>query len=365
MPRSLERPETRRDNWLFAACLGLSTLALFIPAAWGVRIGSALRETALAPVVWLQDRAAEGRTSRARFRAVSAQRDSMAELARILPDLRAENERLRRLLGLGERLGPGFIPAEALRQTMPTDGRTVLLDRGAVHGVQRFAPVIGPEGLLGVVRDADERTSVVMTWMHPEFRVSAVSESGTVAGIVAPTSVSDASHTGLEFRAITYRDTLPDGTLVMASGLGGVYPRGVPIGTVAGVEREQLGWERVYRLRPVAHPGAVSHVLILQGESPITVPAAFEAMLEAQRDSAKAAARPPAPVTPAQPPESTSALPPVAGPPISGRVRAPGSDTGAAPLPAPRPRRVDTAAVRPAAPAVVAPPAPAAQDSAP
>jgi rod shape-determining protein MreC len=81
-----------------------------------------------------------------------------------------------------------------------------------------------------------------MTWAHPEFRVSAVSANGQVAGIVGPTSTGDASRTGLEFRAITYRDTLPDGAVVIASGLGGVYPRGVPIGTVVGVEREQLGW---------------------------------------------------------------------------------------------------------------------------
>ncbi len=41
-----------------------------------------------------------------------------------------------------------------------------------------------------------------MTWAHPEFRVSAVSANGQVAGIVGPTSTGDASRTGLEFRAI-------------------------------------------------------------------------------------------------------------------------------------------------------------------
>ncbi|HEX5819003.1 MAG TPA: rod shape-determining protein MreC [Gemmatimonadales bacterium] len=356
MPRSLERPEQRRDTWLFALCLGLSTLALFLPARWGQKIAAGLRSTALAPLVWLQDRGAEGRTSRTRFRAVSAQRDSMAQFAFDLPEIKAENDRLRALLALGERIGPGFLSAEVLRQTLPTEGRTLLLNRGAADGVTPFSPVVSPEGLVGVVREVDERTSIAMTWAHPEFRVSAVSETGEIAGIAAPTAVGDASRTTLEFRAITYRDTLPDGALVVASGLGGVYPRGLPVGTVAGVEREQMGWERVYRLRPLAQPSAVSHVLILQGAEPLRISAAFAEAARAAK-AAAAAKAPPEQAVPAPSPavaESTTAMPPAGGAPAA-TVRPP--DSTAPPRPRrPRPR-VDSA------PAPVAETPPAAEPS--
>jgi rod shape-determining protein MreC len=351
MPRSLERPEARRDTWLFATCLGLATLALFLPQRWGQRIASALRETALVPVVWLQDRGAEGRTSRARFRAVVAQRDSMSDLARVVPDLVAENARLRQALGLAERLGPGFLPAEVLRQTSPTDGRTLLIDRGRAHGVAAFAPVVSPEGLVGVVREVDERTSIVMTWAHPEFRVSAVSANGIVSGIAAPTAAGDAGRTALEFRAITYRDTLPDGTLVFASGLGGVYPRGVPIGLVAGVEREQAGWERVYRLRPLAQPGALGHVLVLQGDTPLRVPQGFAELMRQRQDSARPVAPPILPTAGVA--ESTAASPaaaPVPPPVDSARRR--------------RARRVADSAVAPA-PVAPTPAEPAPAEGAP
>lgn len=339
MPRSLERPETRRDTWLFATCLGLSTLALFLPPRWGQRIAAALRETALVPVVWLQERGVEGRTSRARFRAVVAQRDSMADLARTMPDLLEENLRLRRSLGLAERLGPGALPAGVLRQTLPTDGRTLLIDRGRAHGVTVFAPVVSPEGLVGVVREVDERTSIVMTWAHPEFRVSAISSNGVVSGIAAPTAAGDAGRTALEFRAITYRDTLPDGTLVLASGLGGVYPRGVPIGAVSGVEREQLGWERVYRLRPLAQPGALSHVLVLLGDTPLRVPGAFTELMRQRADSAT----PVPPPAPASLPESTTAVPP------SAATTAPSATRPDSLRPRRAPRARDTARSAPAA----------------
>ncbi len=275
MARGTERWESRRDTWLFAGCMLLSALALLMPASWGMAVAAGLRTTALAPFVWLQERAAEGRTSRTRFRAVASERDSLAELSRTLSGLAVENQQLRSLLNLTVRTGSGFIPAEVLRQTLPTDGRTLLLDAGRAEGVAPLDPVVTPEGLIGAIREVDQHTSIAMTWAHPEFRVSAVSANGQVAGIVGPTSVGDASRTGLEFRAITYRDTLAEGAVVIASGLGGVYPRGVPVGTVVGVEREQLGWERVYRLRPLASPSVAGHVLILHGATPLRIPAAF------------------------------------------------------------------------------------------
>ncbi len=275
MARVTDRWESRRDTWTFAGCMLLSAMALLMPPRWGVAVATTLRTTALAPFVWLQERAAEGRTSRTRFRAVAAERDSLAELSRALTGLLDENAQLRSILNLSVRTGPGFIPAEVLHQTLPTDGRTLLLDAGRADGVAPLDAVVTPEGLIGAIRDVDEHTSIAMTWAHPEFRVSVVSANGQVAGIVGPTSTGEAGRTSLEFRAITYRDTLPDGALVTASGLGGVYPRGIPVGTVLGVEREQLGWERIYRLRPAAQPGAAGHVLILHGAIPLRIPAAF------------------------------------------------------------------------------------------
>jgi rod shape-determining protein MreC len=305
MARVTERWESRRDTWTFAGCMLLSAMALLMPASWGMTVAAALRTTALAPFVWLQERAAEGRTSRTRFRAVASERDSLAELSRTLSGLVDENAQLRGLLDLTIRTGPGFIPAEVLHQTLPTDGRTLLLDAGREDGVSALDAVVTPEGLIGAIREVDEHTSIAMTWAHPEFRVSAVSANGQVAGIVGPTSTGDASRTGLEFRAITYRDTLPEGAVVIASGLGGVYPRGVPVGTVVGVEREQLGWERVYRIRPAAQPSVAGHVLILHGATTLRIPAAFAP----RRDSLDSGpATPPAPAVPRAPaPDTTGA----------------------------------------------------------
>ena len=284
MLRASDRAYSRRDTGLFLACVALSIIALFLPAWVGSGVAAALRQSVLQPLVWLQERAEEGKTSRERFRMVTAERDSATLRAQSLPALQAENERLRRLLALDVRLTSRHIAAEVLHQAEATDGRMLLLNVGSHDGIAAFNPIVAPEGLLGVVWNVAANTSVAMTWAHPEFRVSAYTADGRVSGMVAPSAAGTASETGLEFRAITYRDTVPNGTLIVSSGLGGVYPRGLPLGTIMGVEREQGGWERVYRVRPAANPAATAHVLVLIGEQAQPVTAAFpsDSLLAAQ-----------------------------------------------------------------------------------
>jgi rod shape-determining protein MreC len=263
MKRAPGRATSRSDTLLFLLCLLLSVGAIALPTRFGLRLGEGLRDTALVPLLWLQQLAAEGRTSRARFRAVQAERDSMALEAGSLAALRAENDRLRALLALPARTAFSTLPAEVLRQSGPTSERTLLLGVGRGRGARAGEPVIAPEGLVGVLFNVGTRTSLALTWAHPDFRASAVTEDGSVLGIVAPSATTEANETFLEFRGVAYRDTVATGTLVMTSGLGGVYPKGLPIGRVAGVRSEQLGWERVYRLMPLANPGHVAHVLIV------------------------------------------------------------------------------------------------------
>ena len=280
-----DRRYTRRDTVLFILCLGLSIVSLFSPPSLSHGIADTLRHSVLAPLVWLQARAEEGRTSRVRFRTVTAERDSAAYLAQFLPSLRAENERLRQLLKLSHRLTTGYVPAEVLHQPYATDGRTLLLSAGSRQGVAPFNPVVAPEGLIGVILSVTPRSSIAMSWAHPEFRVSAFTIGGNALGVVAPSADVRHAEGSLELRGVPYRDSVPLGTLALSSGLGGVFPKGIPVGTVAGTVREEAGWERVYRLRPAANPGSASHVLILVGSRAGDLASAFpsDSQLEAMR----------------------------------------------------------------------------------
>ncbi|HET7109904.1 MAG TPA: rod shape-determining protein MreC [Gemmatimonadales bacterium] len=287
-----DRSYSRRDSVALAACVAVAIIFLMLSESAGQAVSGALRQSILSPLVWLQSQAELGRTSRSRLRAVAAERDSAALIAQTVPVLRAENARLRDLLSLSHRMQTDFTAAEVLHQSTASDERMLLINAGALQGISAFEPVVAPEGLIGVVAGVTASTATVMTWAHPDFRVSAYAAGGRVVGMVAPSSTGSASEASLEFRAASYRDTLPSGTLILSSGLGGVYPKGIPVGTVTGVAREQAGWERIYSLRPAANPSAEAHLMVLTARTDSTIAAAFpsDSILAAvTADSMKAA----------------------------------------------------------------------------
>lgn len=263
MALGADRYASRADVLVFVGCMALSLVAMALPRPVQDTVAGVLQQTILAPLLMLQEQSVQFQTSRSRFLAVETQRDSAALAATFLPALRAENERLRNMLGLRSRLGPGWVSAEVLHQAEPTSPLELVVSAGSRQGVRPYAAVVSPEGLVGIVGSVTARTSVVITWAHPEFRASAVALGGEVVGIVHAQGSTGPGTWMLELRGVPYRQQVPDGTTIVTAGLGGVLPRGVPIGTVVGTAGEAPGWERSYQVRPAAQPANVTHVIIL------------------------------------------------------------------------------------------------------
>ena len=260
-----DRYGSRADTLIFLGCVALSVAAMSLPEDWRAPFTQTLRQTVLAPFLALQEATETLKSSRLHLAAVTAERDSAMLAATFLPELSEENARLRALLGLGTRLASGYVPAEVLHQAGPTDPLTLIISAGRREGVRPLDTVVGPEGLVGLVSSADERTSVVVTWAHPEFRASAMAADGSVFGIVAPRGSEGPGIWLLELQGVAYRSVVPAGATIVTSGLGGVIPRGIPLGTVIGVGAEVEHWERIYLVRPAVHPAAVTHVMVITG----------------------------------------------------------------------------------------------------
>jgi len=276
MATGSDRSLSRRDSALFFACVVLSLVMLARPD-WGATVTGAIRGSVLRPFLWMQARAEASRTSAAAFDVLRSERDSATHAAEFLPSLRDENQRLRSLLGLGARLPGRYIAAEVLHQSYPTDGRTLLLSAGRRAGVSLFDPVVSAEGLIGVVRIVEQERSIAMTWIHPEFRASAFTLPGNVFGVIWPGAQVTGTEQLLQLRGVAIRDSIPEGTLVVTSGLGGVYPPGIPVGTVIGQANEETGWERIYVVRPAGNPASASQVLILKTTPDTSLVRAFQA----------------------------------------------------------------------------------------
>ena len=265
MARAL-RSSNRADLMVLGACALLALVARGLPSNLRDPIATSMRRTFLAPLVMLQDRAEASRRSLILEEKRTQVRDSVTLRALSVTGLESENDRLREIIGLGSRIKWGFIAAEAIHGRGVRDVTTMTLTAGSNAGVRRLSPVIAPEGVVGMVTDVDPTMSQAMIWTHPDFRVSAMSEDGSAFGIVQGHLASATSGYLMELRGIPFRTALKPGTLIVSSGLGGVWPRGIPIGKVIEEVKTSEGWARTYLIKPAVSPADVGPIMILRPE---------------------------------------------------------------------------------------------------
>ncbi|HUF28344.1 MAG TPA: rod shape-determining protein MreC [Gemmatimonadaceae bacterium] len=257
------RFETRFDLVLLVGCAFLGFFVRALPAHVRDPLASTIRRTVLAPLVSLQRSAELTRGALDTYDSRTVALDSLALQAMEARSLAAENDALRGLLALGPRLRWGWIPAEALSGASATSEFTLTLTVGSNAGVRPRSAVVAPEGLVGMVQTVDPSMSIAIIWPHPDFRVSVMDEEGNAFGIAQAHLGRGPERYLLEMRGVAYRSEIAPGTLILSSGLGGVYPRGIPVGTVLHELETPEGWTRTYLLLPSVRPQDVRSVVVI------------------------------------------------------------------------------------------------------
>ena len=171
--------------------------------------------------------------------------------------------RLRNLLRVHAlRESPGFaarVIATGFGPNAPL--RTITVDKGYAQGAIVGTPVISPEGVVGQVLRASPHAATILLLTDPGFRVSVMSQETRTPGILMGT----ASHTaGLEVAYVAQNAKIRTGELLVTAGVDGVFPKGIPVGTVASV---QPGRETMFMLvhaTPLVSPHGLEEVIILQ-----------------------------------------------------------------------------------------------------
>jgi rod shape-determining protein MreC len=267
------RFSSRIDVVIFGACVLLSLIATVLPARLREPTASILRRTLVAPLLRLQQGSERWRAAYQSSERNELRRDTLAVTAARVPTLETENDRLRKILGLGSSLKWGFIPAEALSGRGRTEDFTITLSAGSKAGVRERSLVVAPEGIVGLVQTVDPTMSLAILFAHPDFRVSAMSADGSAFGIVQPRVTGSATPAEqafmrserylLELRGVSFRAALKPGAVIYSSGLGGIYPKGIPVGVVLGEINTPETFQRTYILRPAVNPAELSAVMIL------------------------------------------------------------------------------------------------------
>ncbi|HEY7654154.1 MAG TPA: rod shape-determining protein MreC [Methylomirabilota bacterium] len=186
-------------------------------------------------------------------------------------ETREENARLRRLLVLRDRLPLATVAGEVIGREAGGWVRSLTVNRGRGDGIAQQTPVIVPDGLVGRVVQVHRGAAVIQLLNDPASTVGAVVQRTRTAGLVE----GDAGGT-LRFKFMA-RDgaSVAPGDLVVTSGLGTLFPKGLPVGRVVRVEDKGSALFHFAVLAPAVDFSRVEEVLLVTGQTTQDVAALF------------------------------------------------------------------------------------------
>ncbi|MBR2042162.1 MAG: rod shape-determining protein MreC [Oscillospiraceae bacterium] len=175
-----------------------------------------------------------------------------------------ENEQLRTFLGLKE-TNPDyeFEPATVIGRDSTNRFYSFTVDRGSLHGVEKADPVITADGLVGIVWEVGLTYSHVRTILDISVEVGAYDIATRDGGIVTG-DLSLSSEGICKLKYLPKESGIANGNLIVTSGIGGVFPKDLPIGRVKSIEIDPSGLSLAAEIDPIADIENISNVTIIK-----------------------------------------------------------------------------------------------------
>ena len=181
--------------------------------------------------------------------------------------LEHENQYLRRLLDLKQTVPWQSVAADVIAHNPQSEFRMITINRGRKHGIRKRMPVVAADGLVGQVYRVGPSSAQVLLITDPTSAVDAQTNDGIARGLIVGRVVGtqwNRNHflTAMEF--IDRAALVQDGSEVMTTGLDGIYPAGIPIGTVSAVKQNPDGIFKEAQVIPTVDLMVIRQVLVIQ-----------------------------------------------------------------------------------------------------
>lgn len=174
-----------------------------------------------------------------------------------------ENARLRQLFGWQKRTQKKLKLANVVLRDPANWWRTVRIDLGSRHGITNNMAVLTGDGcLLGRIDSVSLNSSQVVLIGDPHCKVAAVIENESRdTGVVGGSGPLESSL--VEMSKLSRNANIKPGQNVVTSGLGGIFPKDLFIGTVVDTHAVEYGLFSVARVKLAANLGALEEVWVL------------------------------------------------------------------------------------------------------
>jgi rod shape-determining protein MreC len=183
-----------------------------------------------------------------------------AQRAAQVEQLTLENQQLRALLNLHERLNTVGFVAEVLYDAADPYTRKIIINKGMTDGVKPSAPVMDEHGILGQVTRVLPLVSEVTLVTDREHSIPVLNTRTGARGVAYGESGGAPL---MELRFMATNADIEVGDQLTTSGVDGVYPPGVPVGIVTKVERRaETAFARIL-CEPVGRVQGARHVMVI------------------------------------------------------------------------------------------------------
>lgn len=270
----------RNRKILYTAATGILLVVVFVPFPSLTLKGKGAVRGALAPAergassLW--QRLSEATAAiRGIGGAVEKNRELSHELVRVQSELNAlreaeaDNTRLRRAFEFRETNPQTMIPCDVVSRNISGWWNTVRIGKGSRDGIEANRAVISPDGLVGRTAEVTPHTTEVLLISDPACRVSAKLVSTklnliNVFGLVRGAGSTLKGHPKARMEFINKDAEVNVGDEVVTSGLsGGLFPKGVHIGYVEKVYKDESGLFQYAEIIPRATVGLLDYVFVV------------------------------------------------------------------------------------------------------
>lgn len=194
--------------------------------------------------------------------------DQLQQLIIKMREEARENEEYRTLVDfVRENPGKEYQPATVIGADPSKLVRSLIINRGTIDGVQRGMVVVSHLGLMGKITEVYQNTSRVLLVSDPTSVANGIVQRSRVEGVV--TGRADQK---LRMQYVTKSADVVVGDLVVTSGLGGGYPRGLLIGSVDQVQSNDQDLFKTIQIQPAFSPEGLRTVLLVKDFVPIELP---------------------------------------------------------------------------------------------
>lgn len=195
--------------------------------------------------------------------------DELAQLEVDVQLLAKENAELRGILDKDDTLR-SFEPIQATVIARNADRweELLIIDKGETNGIEKNMAVVTANGLIGKVKSTQQFTSTVqlLTANDPSNRISAEILRGEDESIYGTIEGYDEKRELLKLKRIPHDAKIEKGQLVVTSGMGGIFPAGLPIGEVIEVEPDEFGLNQTAYVKPGANLYDIKNVIVVKRE---------------------------------------------------------------------------------------------------